>query len=484
MANELLLNPTVDTKVMIADLLRRNSLTELLASCKARDKSADSDVKSIYSSLESLYVSLETIATQLPAKGIPSEILTSYALLCSSQLSLETLNGSGGNTGQSNINLPMLNLKPEDLQSGPRNLAARLNNFYKRVIEINESANGNRMDIGVLTGKFLRQVQAEAKKFVDASNGAYAELFKLPPIKILGYTCPGIKPAQMVEQMTSDQKWSWDYVGGSEDLKNVFLTFEKRVKRYDQQKQYAQPNDFMPKAMLLVGPPGTGKTFIVQTFCNLANLPYRIITGSDVKTGIFSVSSSNLQGVYNDAKKVIRSGAAKGYVIFMDEVESLAPKKITSGIGASDVDVNDTTNTLLHHIDGVKYDTPGIFTIMASNEEAAIAPPVRSRASRYRFFVGMPDHAKRIQVLQAVLRRKTNGVLTRAGPQLNYSQIADATADFSCRDLDYLCAEAICNVGDLAIERGRQPLLTNEIFSYVLKTYTPLDKVKYTESMR
>ena len=194
-------------------------------------------------------------------------------------------------------------------------------------------------------------------------------------------------------------------------------------------QKYIQLGARIPKGVLLVGPPGTGKTYLAKAVAGEAGVPFFSISGSDFVEMFVGVGASRVRDLFEQAKKNAPS------IVFIDEIDAVGRQRGT-GLGGGHDEREQTLNQLLVEMDGfgINY---GVI-VMAATNRVDILDPAIMRPGRFdrQVVVGRPDVRGRIAVLKDQSRKKP------LGEDVDLEKIGKITAGFTPADLENLMNEA------------------------------------------
>ncbi len=214
-------------------------------------------------------------------------------------------------------------------------------------------------------------------------------------------------------------KGSLDDLIGMDDIKQEVLHLEDMIRNRD---LYQQHNIDKPFNVMLTGPAGTGKTKLVGYLAKRLDIPMISASGSALESGYVGGGSKTLNALYSKA-------AAKGRcIIFLDEAQSLFMPRGRSEKKWED----DTANTLLGLLDGVKSDKgQGVIWVVASNFDDASSEMDEAMLRRFSVKINfrLPNKAERRDLLKSFLARKKEGLVD--WNDLDLEQVAEITSNLS-----------------------------------------------------
>lgn len=193
--------------------------------------------------------------------------------------------------------------------------------------------------------------------------------------------------------------------------------------------KYTSVGARIPKGVILVGSPGTGKTLLARAVAGEAGVPFFSISGSDFVEMFVGVGASRVRDLFSDAKK------HSPCIVFIDEIDAVARKRGT-GLGGGHDEREQTLNQLLVEMDGFGVNE-GII-VMAATNRVDILDPAIMRPGRFdrKIGVGAPDVRGREDILKVHAKNKP------LGDDVDLAQIAKTTAGFTGADLENLLNEA------------------------------------------
>lgn len=194
-------------------------------------------------------------------------------------------------------------------------------------------------------------------------------------------------------------------------------------------KKYIQHGARIPKGVLLVGQPGTGKTYISKAVAGEAKVPFYSISGSNFVEMFVGVGASRVRDMFKEAKKNAPC------IIFIDEIDAVGRKR-GSGLGGGHDEREQTLNQLLVEMDGFTKNE-GIIIIAATNRPD-ILDPALLRPGRFdrTITISIPDVRER----EEILRIHTNNKIL--GEDVDITDLAKSTSGFSPAELENMTNEA------------------------------------------
>ena len=206
-------------------------------------------------------------------------------------------------------------------------------------------------------------------------------------------------------------------------------------------KKFTSLGAKIPKGVLLVGAPGTGKTLLAKAVAGEANVPFYHMSGSEFVEMFVGVGASRVRDLFRRAKKSAPS------IIFIDEIDAVARQR-GSGLGGSHDEREQTLNQILVEMDGFDTDTNVI--IIAATNRPDVLDPALLRPGRFdrRVIIDPPDLKSREEILKVHSRQKP------LGPDVDLRKVAQRTPGFSGADLANLLNEAAI----LSAQRNRKHL--------------------------
>ncbi len=210
--------------------------------------------------------------------------------------------------------------------------------------------------------------------------------------------------------------------------------------------KYQRLGGKIPRGVLMVGQPGTGKTLLAKAIAGEAKVPFFSISGSDFVEMFVGVGASRVRDMFDQAKKQAPC------IIFIDEIDAVGRSRGV-GIGGGNDEREQTLNQLLVEMDGFEVND-GIIVIAATNRPDVLDPALL-RPGRFdrQVVVGLPDIRGREQILKVHMRK------VPVADDVNASIVARGTPGFSGADLANLVNEAA-----LFAARSNHNLVTMEEF--------------------
>lgn len=185
----------------------------------------------------------------------------------------------------------------------------------------------------------------------------------------------------------------------------------------------------MPKGILLVGSPGTGKTLIAKAIAGEAGVPFFSTSGAEFVEMFVGVGAARVRDLFEQAKKTAPC------IIFIDELDALGKTRHSSIMSGND-EKEQTLNQLLVEMDG--FDTQKGIIILAATNRPEMIDPALLRAGRFdrQVVVDKPDRKGRTDILKIHIQK------LKLGGDINIDSIAAITPGFTGADLANLCNEA------------------------------------------
>ena len=212
-------------------------------------------------------------------------------------------------------------------------------------------------------------------------------------------------------------------------IDEVTAEVEEIVDYLKDQRRFARLGAEVPKGVLLVGAPGTGKTLLAKAIAGEANVPFFSISGSDFVEMFVGVGAARVRDMFEKAK------SSAPCIIFIDEIDAVGRKR-GAGLGGGHDEREQTLNQLLAEMDGFE-PNKGIILLAATNRpdvlDAALLRP--GRFDR-RITIPYPTLRGRIAILQVHLRNKT------IAEDVDSEIIARRTRGYTGADIRNLCNEA------------------------------------------
>jgi len=217
-------------------------------------------------------------------------------------------------------------------------------------------------------------------------------------------------------------------------------------------KKFTDMGARIPKGVLLVGHPGTGKTLLAKAVAGEAGVPFFIISGSDFVEMFVGVGASRVRDLFEQAKKNAPC------IIFIDEIDAVGRQR-GAGLGGGHDEREQTLNQLLVEMDGFAANE-GVIVLAATNRPDVLDKALL-RAGRFdrQIVVGSPDVKAREEILKVHARKK------KLAEDVDLSTIAKNTAGFVGADLENILNEAAL----LSARRDKQEIGMQEIEDAMVK---------------
>ena len=194
----------------------------------------------------------------------------------------------------------------------------------------------------------------------------------------------------------------------------------------------------MPKGVLLVGPPGTGKTMLAKAVAGEANVPFFSISGSEFVEMFVGMGASKVRDLFKQAKEKAPC------IVFIDQIDAIGQKRNTGGIGGND-EREQTLNQLLTEMDGFEGNS-GVMILAATNRPESLDPAL-TRPGRFdrRVPVDLPDLKGRVAIL------KVHAKKIRIADDVDFERVARMASGASGAALANIFNEAALR----AVRNGR-----------------------------
>ena len=217
-------------------------------------------------------------------------------------------------------------------------------------------------------------------------------------------------------------------------------------------KKFTDMGARIPKGVLLVGHPGTGKTLLAKAVAGEAGVPFFIISGSDFVEMFVGVGASRVRDLFDEAKKHAPC------IIFIDEIDAVGRQR-GAGLGGGHDEREQTLNQLLVEMDG--FGTNEGVIVLAATNRPDVLDKALLRPGRFdrQIVVSSPDVKAREEILEVHSRKK------RISPDVDLKVIAKNTAGFAGADLENVLNEAAL----LAARRNKPEIEMIEIEDAMVK---------------
>ena len=212
-------------------------------------------------------------------------------------------------------------------------------------------------------------------------------------------------------------------------------------------KQYEEIGASMPKGILLVGPPGTGKTMLAKAVAGESNVPFFSISGSEFVEMFVGMGASKVRDLFKQAKEKAPC------IVFIDEIDAIGQKRNSGQLGGND-EREQTLNQLLAEMDG--FDTSKGLLILAATNRPEVLDKALLRPGRFdrRIIVDKPDLKGRLETL------KVHSKDVLMDETVDLDALALATAGLVGSDLANMINEAAIN----AVKKGRKYVNQADLF--------------------
>lgn len=267
---------------------------------------------------------------------------------------------------------------------------------------------------------FVALGQYLSKKIMKSAGGANSMMFGKSNAKVYVQSSAGIKFAD---------------VAGEDEAKD---SLKEIVEYLHDPSKYKDIGATMPKGILLVGPPGTGKTMLAKAVAGEANVPFFSISGSEFVEMFVGMGASKVRDLFKQAKEKAPC------IVFIDEIDAIG-KKRDNRIGGND-EREQTLNQLLTEMDGFE-DNTGVIILSATNRPESLDPAL-TRPGRFdrRIPVELPDLKGREEIL------KVHAKKIKVAEDIDWNKIARMASGASGAELANIVNEAALR----AVRDGRR----------------------------
>ena len=260
---------------------------------------------------------------------------------------------------------------------------------------------------------FIAIGQFVSRKMVEKMGGGNSMMFNMgkSDAKVYVKSSEGIKFAD---------------VAGEDEAKENLTEIVEYLHNPD---KYRQIGAAMPKGILLVGPPGTGKTMLAKAVAGEANVPFFSMSGSEFVEMFVGMGASKVRDLFRQAKEKAPC------IVFIDEIDAIGQKRNAGQYGGND-EREQTLNQLLTEMDGFEGNS-GVIILAATNRPESLDPAL-TRPGRFdrRVPVELPDLKGREAIL------KVHGKKVKLADNVDFSQIARMAAGASGAELANIVNEA------------------------------------------
>lgn len=222
-------------------------------------------------------------------------------------------------------------------------------------------------------------------------------------------------------------KVTFEDVAGIEEAKEEVAEIIEFLKN---PKKFQRLGGRIPRGVLLVGPPGCGKTLLAKAIAGEADVPFFSISGSDFVEMFVGVGASRVRDLFKQAKD------NSPCIIFLDEIDAIGRKRGTSIIGGGHDEREQTLNAILVEMDG--FETNDQVIVIAATNRSDILDTALTRPGRFdrQVVVPLPDLKGRMEILRVHAKKVV------LGPDADLEKLARGTPMFSGADLAAIINEA------------------------------------------
>jgi len=224
----------------------------------------------------------------------------------------------------------------------------------------------------------------------------------------------------------------FDDVAGADEAKEEVLEIVDFLKYPE---RYVTLGAKIPKGVLLVGSPGTGKTLLAKAVAGEADVPFFSVSGSSFIEMFVGVGAARVRDLFEQAKKDAPS------IIFIDEIDAIGKSRAAGGMMGGNDEREQTLNQLLAEMDGFSTDTPII--ILAATNRPEVLDPALLRPGRFdrQVLVDKPDMEGRVAILKVHIKE------VKQDKDVDVVEIARLTAGLAGADLANIINEAALLAG-------------------------------------
>ena len=230
-------------------------------------------------------------------------------------------------------------------------------------------------------------------------------------------------------------------VAGEDEAKD---SLQEVVEYLHDPSKYRDIGAKMPKGILLVGPPGTGKTMLAKAVAGESEVPFFSISGSEFVEMFVGMGAAKVRDLFKQAKEKAPC------IVFIDEIDAIGKKRGGAAIGGND-EREQTLNQLLTEMDGFE-DNAGVIILAATNRPESLDPAL-TRPGRFdrQVPVTLPDLQGRVAIL------KVHAAKIKTAPSIDYDKVARMASGASGAELANIVNEAA-----LRAVRDHRPYATQE----------------------